>query len=160
MFKQIPACLRDRVDFHRRIIFTCVSQGRSVNKIEAVNGWSRVNVKAEKVYVTTFRTLPLFLSYFEENSSYVNGLSVCLFVALWLCVFGCLLQGPKMLKVDILNSASRILQSWSYYLKIKVEGTMSWCLGTNEMLALRKVKQGHFENAILILHNFFVFYYS
>ena len=42
----------------------------------------------------------------------------------------------------------------------KVEGTMSWCLGTNEMLALLEVKQGHFENAILILHNFFVFYYS
>ena len=26
------------------------------------------------------------------------------------------------------------------------------------MLALLKVKQGHFENVILILHNFFVFY--
>ena len=99
------------MDFHRRIIFTCVSQGRSVNEIEAVNGGSRVNVKAEKVYVTAFRTLPLFLSYFEENSSYVNGVSVCLFVALWPCVFGCLLQGPIRLKVDILNSASRILQS-------------------------------------------------
>ena len=75
------------MDFHRRIIFTCVSQGTSVNKIEAVNGGSHVNVKAEKVYVTTFRTLPLFLSYFEENSSYVKGVSVCLFVALWLCGF-------------------------------------------------------------------------
>ena len=98
------------MDFHRRTIFTCVSQGTSVNKIEAVNGGSRVNVKAEKVYVTAFRTLPLFLSYFEENSSYVNGLRICIFVALWLCVFGCLLQGPKRLKVDILNSPSRILQ--------------------------------------------------
>ena len=47
-----------------------------------MNGGSRVNVKAEKVYVTTFRTLPLFLSYFGENSSHVNGLSVCIFVAL------------------------------------------------------------------------------
>ena len=63
MFKQIPACLRDRVDFHRRIIFTCVSQGRSVNKIEAVNGGSRVNVKAEKVYVTC--DLPYIASVFE-----------------------------------------------------------------------------------------------
>ena len=48
----------------------------------------------------------------------------------------------------------------------KVEGTMSLCLGTNEILApylnmaLVKVEQGHFETAILILHNFFVFYYG
>ena len=48
----------------------------------------------------------------------------------------------------------------------KVEGTMSWCLGTNDSLAFKhdiaalKVKQGHFETAILILHNFFAFYYG
>ena len=48
----------------------------------------------------------------------------------------------------------------------KVEGTMSWCVGTNEILASNmtftrlKVKQGHFETAILILHNFFAFYYG
>ena len=41
----------------------------------------------------------------------------------------------------------------------KVEGTAS-CMGTNETLASNmtftrlKVKQGHFETAILILHNF------
>ena len=41
----------------------------------------------------------------------------------------------------------------------KVEGTISWLLGTNEILASThdiatlKVTQGHFETAILVLHN-------
>ena len=44
----------------------------------------------------------------------------------------------------------------------KVEGTMSLCLGTNEILASKhdivalKVKQGHFETVILVLHNFVI----
>ena len=48
----------------------------------------------------------------------------------------------------------------------KVGGTMSRCLGTNEILASKhdiaalKMKQGHFETAILVLHNFVVFYYG
>ena len=48
----------------------------------------------------------------------------------------------------------------------KAEGTMSWLLGTNEILASKhdfdalKVKQGHFETTILGLHNFVVFYYG
>ena len=48
----------------------------------------------------------------------------------------------------------------------KVEGTMIWLLGTNEILASKhdiaalKVKQGHFETAILVLHNFVIFYYG
>ena len=78
------------------------------------------------------------MSYFEKkkqkkNSSYVSGLSVCM-------VF---LAGAN-----------------------KVEGTMSWLLGTNEILAYKhdiaalKVKQGHFETATLVLHNFVVFYYA
>ena len=29
----------------------------------------------------------LLLSYFEKNSSYVSGVSVCIFVALYLCNF-------------------------------------------------------------------------
>ena len=43
---------------------------------------------------------------------------------------------------------------------------MSWCLGTNEILASKhdiaalKVKQGHFNTAILDLHNFVVFCYG
>ena len=47
-----------------------------------------------------------------------------------------------------------------------VEGTMSLCLGPNEILASKhdivalKVKQGHFETAILVPHNFVVFYYG
>ena len=41
----------------------------------------------------------------------------------------------------------------------KVEGTISLLLGTNEILASKrdiaalKVKEGHFETAILVLHN-------
>ena len=81
------------------------------------------------------------LSCFEKkNSSEVSGLSVCISVALSvrMCVAGA----------------------------NKVEGTMSLCLGTNEILASKhaivalKVKQGHFETAILVLHNFVVFYYG
>ena len=48
----------------------------------------------------------------------------------------------------------------------KVEGTMSLCLGANEILASKhdiaalKVKQGHFiETAIFVLHSFVIFYY-
>ena len=33
-------------------------------------------------------------------------------------------------------------------------------LGIYLNMALVKVEQGHFETAILILHNFFVFYYG
>ena len=47
----------------------------------------------------------------------------------------------------------------------KVEGTMSWLLiGTNKILgskhdiAALKVKQGHFETGILVLHNYVDFY--
>ena len=77
---------------------------------------------------------PFLLSYFEKNSTCVSGRSVCIFVALsvGMCVAG----------------ANR------------VEGTMSWLLlGTNEILASKhdiaaqKVKQEHFETAILVLHN-------
>ena len=48
----------------------------------------------------------------------------------------------------------------------QVEVTMSCLLGTNEILASKheiaviKVKQGHFDTAILVLHNFVVFYYG
>ena len=34
------------------------------------------------------------------KTSYGSGLSVCIFVALCLCVLGCLLQGPIRLKVQ------------------------------------------------------------
>ena len=76
-------------------------------------------------------------SFIRFLSSYVSSLSVCIFVAL--CV-----------RISVAGAN-------------KIEGTMSRCVGTNEILAsymtfIRlKVKQGHFETAILILHNFFVF---
>ena len=34
-----------------------------------------------------------------KNSSHVSGLSICIFVALWLCLFGFVLQVPIRLKV-------------------------------------------------------------
>ena len=36
----------------------------------------------------------IFELFFWKNSSYVSGLSVCIFEALWLCLFRCVLQGP------------------------------------------------------------------
>ena len=36
---------------------------------------------------------------FELFFSYVIGVSVCIFVALWLCLFGCVLQGQIRWKV-------------------------------------------------------------
>ena len=75
---------------------------------------------------------------FVEKGSYVSGLSVCIFVALYV-------------RMSVAGAN-------------KAEGTMSWCVWTNEILAsnmtLFKVKQGHFETAILILHNFFGFYFG
>ena len=72
-----------------------------------------------------------FFSYFKKNSSYVIGVSVCIFVALSvrMCVAGA----------------------------NKIGGAMSWCLGTNEILASKHditaltVKQGHFETVIWVL---------
>ena len=73
---------------------------------------------------------------FLSQVIFVSGVSVCIcgFVALsvWMCVTGA----------------------------NKVEGTMQ---GTNKILASKhgiaalKVKQGHFETAILVLHDFVVF---
>ena len=59
------------------------------------------------------------------------------------CLFGCVLQ-------------------WSIRLRVLHE----LMLGTNEILASKhdtaalKVKQGHFETAILVLHNFALFYHG
>ena len=39
------------------------------------------------------------IKLFWKNSSHVSGLSICIFVALWLCLFGCALQVPVRLKV-------------------------------------------------------------
>ena len=79
------------------------------------------------------------MCYFEKkNSSYISGLSVFVALSVQMCV------APAN----------------------KVKGTMSLCLGTYEILTSKhdiaavKVKQGHFEPAILVLHNFVVFYYG
>ena len=40
-----------------------------------------------------------FIELFWKNSSYVSGVRVCIFVALYLCMLGCLLQEPIRLKV-------------------------------------------------------------
>ena len=81
--------------------------------------------------------LHVLLSYFFEKKSLMSVVWTYvsyIFMALWLRMF---VAGAN-----------------------KVEGTMSWCLGTNQILAsikemvLPKVKQGHFETTMLILHNF------
>ena len=46
----------------------------------------------------TYNNFSIF-ELFWKNSSYVSGVSVCIFVALYLCMFGCLLQEPIRLKV-------------------------------------------------------------
>ena len=54
------------------------------------------------------RQFSLYLDYNHSESklriehrflSYVSGVSVCIFVALYLCMLGCLLQEPIRLKV-------------------------------------------------------------
>ena len=82
--------------------------------------------------------IPL-LNFFEKNSSYVSGLSVWIFLALWLCVFGCQCQGPIRLKVLWVDARNQ-----------RDFGTYTWHCSV-------KVKQEHFETATLILHNFVVF---
>ena len=46
----------------------------------------------------------------------------------------------------------------------KVKGTKSWCLGTTDILPSKHDialgQKGHFETAISILHNFFVFFFT
>ena len=80
----------------------------------------------------------VIFEFFWKNSSYVSGLSVCISVAL--CV-----------RISVAGAN-------------KVEGTMIWWVGTNEVMASNvtftrlKVKQGPFETAILILYNFSPFF--
>ena len=82
----------------------------------------------------------LFIELFWKHSSYFSGLSVRIFVAL-----------PVQMFVAGAN---------------KVECSMSWLLGASEILASKhdiavlKVKQGHLKKAILVVHNFVVFYYG
>ena len=52
------------------------------------------------------------IELFWKNSSYVNGLSVCILVALYV-------------RMSVVGAN-------------KVEGTMSWCVGTNEILASKR----------------------
>ena len=44
---------------------------------------------SEEEEKVSYDLFPSFLSYFEKNSSYVSGVSVCIFVALYLCNFVC-----------------------------------------------------------------------
>ena len=70
------------------------------------------------------------------------------FVALWLC--------------DYVALSVRMCVAGANKGKV-LWGTV---LGTNEILASKhditalKVKQGHFETTILVLHNFVIFYYG
>ena len=46
----------------------------------------------------------IYPSPLEKNSSYVSGVSVYIFVALWLCLYECVLQGPIRLKVPLVDA--------------------------------------------------------
>ena len=89
----------------------------------------------------------IFIELFWKNSPYVSGLSVRIFVALYLCDFVALYVRMFVARAN------------------KVEGTMSWCLGTNETLAYIKhgIAKGR-TRALWDRHldssQFFVFYYG
>ena len=57
------------------------------------------NMKCSSLRLSTAENENGFIELFFQNSSYVSGVSVCIFVAFWLCMFGCLLQEPIKLKV-------------------------------------------------------------
>ena len=50
-----------------------------------------------------------FIELFWKNSTYVSDLSVCIFVTLWLCVFGCVLQGPISLELPWVDARNQRL---------------------------------------------------
>ena len=64
---------------------------------------------------------------------------LCGCVSLYLCMFGCLLQEPIRLKV-LWGDAQEPMRCWHLF--------------------KHDIAKGHFETAMLILHNFFVFYYG
>ena len=64
------------------------------------------------LYFAYYFVIISFIELFWKNSSYVTGVSVCIIVALYVRMF-----------VTRAN---------------KVEGTMSWCLGTNEIVPFIK----------------------
>ena len=77
------------------------------------------------------------IELFWKNSSYVNGLSVCILVALYV-------------RMSVVGAN-------------KVEGTMSWCVGTNEILAskhdiclsqTRALWDRHFDSSHAIFSSF------
>ena len=69
---------------------------------------------AKYTSIVCWTIFELFLSYFEK----IAHMSVVwAYVSLWLCIFVALYVGMFVARTN------------------KVEGTMSWCLGTNEILA-------------------------
>ena len=57
------------------------------------------NMKCSSLRLSTAENENGFIELFFQNSSYVSGVSVCIFVAFWLCMFGCLLLEPIRLKL-------------------------------------------------------------
>ena len=72
---------------------TCNKIKNSEEKTPSGNYW--LCAKNSNMPVLTYTSYLLFF----QNSSYVSGVSVFIFVALSLCMFGCLLQEPVRLKV-------------------------------------------------------------
>ena len=97
------------------------------SKINQVNKHNTLfKLTVESIHFYHFFFFPFLFELFWKNSSYVSGVSVCIFVALYVGMF-----------VARAN---------------KVEGTMSWCLGTNEILA--SIKQ-HLHVQIVCMRYFY-----
>ena len=73
------------------------THGIQWNCLELVT-WRAIVKECSSSLLQGLPTWALF-EVFWKNSSYVSGVSVCIFVALYLCMLGCLLQEPIRLKV-------------------------------------------------------------
>ena len=73
-------------------------------RLMITNLWSHKMRENNVVGFVTFDLIDLLpndpiIKLLWKNSSHVSGLSICIFVALWLCLFGFVLQVPIRLKV-------------------------------------------------------------
>ena len=82
------------------------------SKINQVNKHNTLfKLTVESIHFYHFFFFPFLFELFWKNSSYVSGVSVCIFAALWLCMFRCLLQEPIRLKV-LWVDAQEPMRSW------------------------------------------------
>ena len=97
----------------------------------------------------------LSFELFWKNSSYVSGMNVCIFVALWLCLFGCGLQGPirlEVLRVDAgLHTFKSLLLLWKTNLH---ERGQSPTLSRASCMTVHLVQIGFSQWYLMYFNNF------